>query len=63
MTGWIDAHHHLWDLEAVHYPWLMARGVERFFGDPTLIQRDYIGRDGGFPRLQSAQSGRSPEKC
>lgn len=42
MTGWIDAHHHLWDLEAVHYPWLMARGVERFFGDPTPIQRNYL---------------------
>ncbi len=41
MTHWIDAHHHLWDLEAVHYPWLMARGVERFFGDPTPIQRNY----------------------
>ncbi len=38
----IDAHHHLWDLEAVHYPWLMARGVERFFGDPTPIQRNYL---------------------
>ncbi len=42
MTGWIDAHHHLWDLEAVHYPWLMAQGVERFFGDPTPIQRNYL---------------------
>ena len=42
MTDWIDAHHHLWDLSAVHYPWLMARGVKRFFGDPTPIQRDYL---------------------
>ncbi|WP_170422287.1 amidohydrolase family protein [Ruegeria arenilitoris] len=42
MTQWIDAHHHLWDLNAVSYPWLMARGVERFFGDPTPIQRDYL---------------------
>ncbi len=42
MNGWIDAHHHLWDLDAVHYPWLMARGVERFFGDPTPIQRNYL---------------------
>lgn len=42
MTGWIDAHHHLWDLRAVHYPWLMARGVTRFFGDPAPIQRDYL---------------------
>lgn len=38
----IDAHHHLWDLRAVHYPWLEARGVERFFGDPTPIQRAYL---------------------
>ena len=38
----IDAHHHLWDLQAVHYPWLMEKGVRRFFGDPTPIQRDYL---------------------
>lgn len=38
----IDAHHHLWDLQAVHYPWLMAQGVPRFFGDPTPIQRNYL---------------------
>ncbi|MCP4207814.1 MAG: amidohydrolase family protein [Shimia sp.] len=38
----IDAHHHLWDLSAVHYPWLMAKGVERFFGDPSPIQRNYL---------------------
>ncbi len=38
----IDAHHHLWDLEAVHYPWLMAKGEVRFFGDPASIQRDYL---------------------
>ncbi|WP_204115513.1 amidohydrolase family protein [Shimia biformata] len=38
----IDAHHHLWDLNAVHYPWLMEPGAARFFGDPTAIQRDYL---------------------
>ena len=38
----IDAHHHLWDLSAVSYPWLMADGVARFFGDPTPIQRNYL---------------------
>ena len=37
----LDAHHHLWDLSAVSYPWLEARGVRRFFGDPTPIQRNY----------------------
>jgi predicted TIM-barrel fold metal-dependent hydrolase len=41
----VDAHHHLWDLRAVDYPWLQARGVRRFFGDPTPIQRDYTSVD------------------
>lgn len=41
----VDAHHHLWDLGACHYPWLMARGVERFFGDPTPIQQNYLVED------------------
>jgi predicted TIM-barrel fold metal-dependent hydrolase len=38
----VDAHHHLWDLHACNYPWLMARGVVRFFGDPTPIQKNYL---------------------
>lgn len=38
----IDAHHHLWDLHAVNYPWLIAKGEPRFFGDPAPIQRDYL---------------------
>lgn len=41
----VDAHHHLWDLEALRYPWLMARGVPRFFGDPTPIQKNYLVAD------------------
>ncbi|MEM6467548.1 MAG: amidohydrolase family protein [Pseudomonadota bacterium] len=41
----VDAHHHLWDLSACHYPWLMERGVKRFFGDPTPIQKDYLVSD------------------
>ncbi|MEP5729888.1 MAG: hypothetical protein ABJL67_11035 [Sulfitobacter sp.] len=40
--NFIDAHHHLWDLDAVEYPWLNAKGVTRFFGDPTPIQRNYL---------------------
>lgn len=43
--AFIDAHHHLWDLQAIRYPWLMARGVRRFFGDPTPIQKDYLVSD------------------
>lgn len=38
----IDAHHHLWDLSAVHYPWLMAKDTPRFFGNPAPIQRNYL---------------------
>ncbi|GMG87939.1 amidohydrolase family protein [Biformimicrobium ophioploci] len=41
----IDAHHHLWDLDAVHYPWLMEKGQKRFFGDPTPIQKNYLVED------------------
>ncbi len=41
----VDAHHHLWDLQAVDYPWLMATGVMRFFGDPTPIQKNYLVED------------------
>ncbi|MEM9056159.1 MAG: amidohydrolase family protein [Pseudomonadota bacterium] len=41
----VDGHHHLWDLEAVRYPWLMAKGVTRFFGDPAPIQKNYLVDD------------------
>ncbi|MGI9270252.1 MAG: amidohydrolase family protein [Woeseiaceae bacterium] len=41
----VDAHHHLWDLNACNYPWLMAKGVTRFFGDPTPIQKNYLVAD------------------
>ena len=32
----VDGHHHLWDLQAIDYPWLQARGARRFFGDLNL---------------------------
>lgn len=38
----IDAHHHLWNLKKVTYPWLITRGTSRFFGDPAPIQRNYL---------------------
>jgi predicted TIM-barrel fold metal-dependent hydrolase len=41
----VDAHHHLWDLDACNYPWLMAKGVRRFFGDPAPIQKNYLVQD------------------
>ncbi len=44
-TRIFDAHHHLWDLGTCRYPWLEARGVKRFFGDPTPIQKNYLVSD------------------
>jgi predicted TIM-barrel fold metal-dependent hydrolase len=41
----VDAHHHLWSLSSVTYPWLMAKGQRRFFGDPAAIQKDYLPAD------------------
>ena len=40
-----DAHHHLWKLDHCHYPWLIAKGQRRFFGDPAPIQRDYLAAE------------------
>lgn len=45
MRAIVDAHHHLWDLSACHYPWLQEKGVVRFFGDPAPIQRNYLADD------------------
>jgi predicted TIM-barrel fold metal-dependent hydrolase len=42
---WIDAHHHLWDLSRIEYPWLLAKGEPRFFGQPDPIRKDYLVRD------------------
>jgi predicted TIM-barrel fold metal-dependent hydrolase len=64
----VDAHHHLWDLSHCNYPWLMERGVKRFFGDPTPIQCDYLVEDfstdiGDLPVAKSVhiQVGVAPE--
>lgn len=64
----VDAHHHLWDLSHCHYPWLMERGVRRFFGDPAPIQRDYLVADlradfGDWPVTKSVhvQVGAAPQ--
>ena len=45
MSKWIDAHHHLWELEQVHYPWLMTKGEARFFGQPDAIRKNYLHSD------------------
>jgi len=39
---WVDAHQHLWDLSRVDYPWILAKGEVRFFGQPDPIRKDYL---------------------
>ncbi len=41
----VDAHHHLWDLSAVYYPWLTDRVGPRMYGDYAGIRRDYLVED------------------
>ena len=42
ITSWVDAHHHLWDLDAVHHPWLAAKGEKRIFGQPDSIRKNNV---------------------
>lgn len=42
----VDAHHHLWDLENLHYPFLSDAATEPFFlGDNTPIRKNYLPAD------------------
>jgi predicted TIM-barrel fold metal-dependent hydrolase len=42
----VDAHHHLWDLQRNHYPWLEAvPDPGAWIGDITPIRRDYLVDD------------------
>jgi predicted TIM-barrel fold metal-dependent hydrolase len=41
----IDAHHHLWDLEANYYPWLTDSITTRVCGDYAAIRRNYRLQD------------------
>ncbi|HEU4378301.1 MAG TPA: amidohydrolase family protein [Hyphomicrobiaceae bacterium] len=42
----IDAHHHLWDLGRIHYPWLTDAIVPDFlFGDYARIRKNYLPQD------------------
>lgn len=38
----IDAHHHLWNLEQNHYPWLAKMETGSFMGDYSAIQKNYL---------------------
>jgi predicted TIM-barrel fold metal-dependent hydrolase len=37
----VDAHHHLWDLGKLRYPWLLDPVAEQIFGGFDAIRRDY----------------------
>jgi predicted TIM-barrel fold metal-dependent hydrolase len=42
----IDAHHHLWDLQANYYPWLSDHPEANFFlGDYDALKRNYLPED------------------
>ncbi|MCP5151678.1 MAG: amidohydrolase family protein [Chromatiales bacterium] len=42
----VDAHHHLWDLDRHHYPWLGDRMNPHFFlGDYSALRRNYLPQD------------------
>jgi len=42
----IDAHHHIWDLQANRYPWLTDEPETHFFmGDYTPLKRNYMPAD------------------
>ncbi|WP_336055543.1 amidohydrolase family protein [Nitratireductor sp. CH_MIT9313-5] len=41
----VDAHHHFWDLEKNHYPWLQEAPVKAHFGDYGAIRRSYLPAD------------------
>jgi predicted TIM-barrel fold metal-dependent hydrolase len=38
----VDAHHHLWDREALPYPWLAAPNPDSMVGDTTPLCRNYL---------------------
>ncbi|MBT7760454.1 MAG: hypothetical protein HN732_24195 [Rhodospirillaceae bacterium] len=42
----IDSHHHLFDLQAVHYPWLTDHQEEHFLlGNYDALKRNYSPAD------------------
>ena len=41
----VDAHHHLWDLGALHYPWSKAGPHDVGWGDTTALFADYLVAD------------------
>ena len=45
MVKIVDAHHHLWDLRANSYPWLLDPNTPRLYGDHSAICHNYLLAD------------------
>lgn len=41
----VDPHHHLWDLDAVHYPWLVDQSPGSFVSTNPDLSRNYLLSD------------------
>jgi predicted TIM-barrel fold metal-dependent hydrolase len=41
----VDAHHHLWDLDVLAYPWLGDGSHAHFLGDYSALRRNYLPED------------------
>jgi predicted TIM-barrel fold metal-dependent hydrolase len=41
----VDAHHHLWNIEKHYYPWLADKAGTWWFGDYASIRRNYLVED------------------
>lgn len=63
----IDAHHHLWDLDTNHYPWLKGPMDDRGWGDWSMLRRNYLvadfladGRNQGLEKSVHVQANFDP---
>lgn len=42
----VDPHHHFWNLDALHYPWLTDQPLASFpFGEYDILRRNYLPED------------------
>ena len=42
----VDPHHHFWDLDALHYPWLTDQPLASFpFGEYDVLRHNYLPED------------------
>lgn len=45
MIPFVDSHHHLWDVERNHYPWLKDVDHDRGWGDWSALRKSYLVAD------------------